>query len=287
MTRFCANCGIDETEGIPIIDGLCIKCYVKLKDVIKIPNTIEISTCSRCGALLVGGRWFYPSTAEEAQEIARKIIIGAIKHGEDITIGNVVAELLPPNYTKAYAYVDLIIRNRYRYLLKVDVSIKWVKGLCQSCFRRAGRSFDAVVQLRFVHMDESAKRFMEEIERIFQDYIIDLEEHDNGFDIKVISHGVAHKIVDAAKKMWKKIKVVESFGDIKYSKDGSRRGKLYISVRIINLRVNDYVVLDGKAYTVVYADEETVTILDSDGHKKTVYIEDLISEYQKSRAKPS
>ncbi|MEM1526750.1 MAG: NMD3-related protein [Ignisphaera sp.] len=285
MTRFCANCGVNETEGIPIIDGLCVKCYVKLKDIIKIPNTIEISTCSRCGALLVGGRWFYPSTAEEAQEIARKIITETIKHGEDITIGNVVVELLPPNYTRACTCIDLIIRNKYKYLLKADVNIKWVKGLCHSCFRRAGISFDAVVQLRFVHMDESAKRFIEEIEKIFQDHIIDVEEHSNGFDIKVISHRVAHKIVDLAKKMWKKIKVIESFGDIRHSKDGSRRGKLYISVRIINLRVNDYVVLDGKAYTVVYVDEETIRILDSNGDKKTIHIEDLISYYQKARAR--
>lgn len=285
MTRFCANCGIEESGDTPIIDGLCIKCYVELKDVIKIPDTIEISTCSRCGALLVRGKWFYPSSVEEAQEIVKKIIIDAIKPGEDIVITNVIAELISPSYKKAHVYVNLLVKNMYKHLLRIDVNIKWVKGLCQLCFRRAGRSFDAVVQLRFIHIDESAKRFRGEIENIFRDYIVDVEERSNGYDIKVVSQGVAQKIVNIAKKMWKKVKVTESFGDVRYSRDGSRSGKLYISVKVINLRINDYVILNGKAYTVIDVGEEFMTVLDSDGCKKTLHIEDIIFQYEGSRSK--
>jgi nonsense-mediated mRNA decay protein 3 len=285
VARFCVNCGIDESIGVPIIDNLCLKCYTKLREVVKVSRSIEIHTCGRCGAILIEGRWYYPTNSEEALEIVKKYIASEVRPGEDITIKNIHVDLLPTNYSSAHIRIELLIKNRYNYVFDQDTEIKWIKQLCPTCFRRAGRSFEAVVQIRFIHLDKTIEMFKDTIMKVFQDQIVEVEDIDNGFDLKVVSPGVARKIADVAKRYWNIVRVTESYGDVKRMRDGSRRAKLYISVRVINLGVGDYVVINNKAYTVVEVNDRTVIVVDSSGYRKSIDIENLLSSYQKSKSK--
>lgn len=285
MPRFCVNCGIDEGGGIPIINNLCLKCYVKLREVVKVPNSIEIRMCGRCGALLIEGRWCYPINAEESLNMVKKVIEFSIEPGEDVLVRNVNIELPPPNFAKAHVHIELLIKSKYDYVSEYDINIKWIKQLCPICFKRVGRSFDAVVQLRFTHLDENAKKFRENIVKIFQDYIVEVDEVDNGFDIKVASPSIARKIADIVKNTWRVVKVIESYGDVKRARNGSKQAKLYISVKVLNLWVGDYIIVDGKAYTVVEVNDKAITVVDSVGAKKSIDVEKLLSHYERSRSK--
>lgn len=285
MRRFCVNCGTTEAEGTPIIDNLCIRCYIALKEVIKIPNIVEIPVCNRCGALLISGRWYYPTTAEDAKEIIEKHIVSTIKPSEDTSILDVDIEITPPSHREAKVLTKLLIRNKHSYILESKVDIAWVRRLCPTCFQRAGKGFNAVIQIRFVHLDETAEKFKRDIERLFQDYVVEVEEVDNGYNIKVSSQSIARKIADLAKKNWRIAKIVESFGDIKRSRDGTRHARLYISIRVVNPRVGDYIVLEGKAYTVVGVDNEAVAVVDSNGTRKVIPFSELQFIYEKSKTR--
>lgn len=285
MRRFCVNCGVKESEDVPIIDSLCIKCYIAIKEVIRIPNIIEIPTCSKCGALFINGKWCYPALADEAKEIIEKYVISMVKPSEDVTVLSVNANIVPPSYREAKIFAVLLIKNKHNYILESKVNIVWIKKLCPICFQRVGKSFDAVVQIRFIHVDESAEKFRKDVMRLFQDYVIEIEEVDKGYNIKVSSQSIARKIADLAKKNWKMVRIVESFGDIKKSRDGTRRARLYISIRIVNPKVGDYIVLEGKAYTITKVDNEGVTVVDSNGSKRPISFNELQSLYEKSRAR--
>lgn len=284
MPRFCANCGIDEGQGVPIIDNLCLNCYIKIKELIKVPTVIDVHTCSRCGAILVAGRWYYPEDPAEAVNIITKIVESSIRLGEDVSVKSVEVEVLP-SPSQAHVKAELLIKNRYSYLVESNVNIKWVKQLCPVCFKRVGKGFDAVVQVRFIHLDDNVGKLKDLILRMFHDYLVEVEEVSNGFDIKVSSPNIARRIADLVKKSWRIARVVESYGDVKRTKGGSRKAKLYISVKVINLRVGDYVVLNGKAYTVAEVNDRFVTVVDSNGFKRFIDVEELTSIYERSRSK--
>lgn len=284
--RFCVNCGAEEAGGVYIVDNLCIKCYIDLKrEIIKIPSTIEINVCSRCGAILISGKWYYPELAEEAKEIVEKYIALEVKSSEDVSILGVDVDVIPPSYREARVIVKLLIKNRYSYTIESKVGIAWIKKLCPKCFQRAGKSFEAVVQVRFMHIDESAEKFKREIIRLFQDYVVDVEDLDGGYDIKVSSQGIARKIADMAKKYWRAVKVVESFGNVKRTRGGARYAKLYLSIRVVNPRVGDYVILEGKAYTITRVGSNDVTVADSSGFEKSIPFDELRSAYERSKTR--
>lgn len=284
MKRFCVSCGVEESNTNPIIDNLCIKCYIGLKKPLFVPTSIEIYTCNRCGALYIGGRWHYPSTSSEARELVEKHIVSLIKPlAEDIHIADISTIFEDSNEVRMR--IVLLLKNGFTYTTEFKSEIIWRKRLCFLCFKRAGKSFEAVVQLRFIHHDELISKFKRDVEELFQDYVVDIEERDSGYDIKVTSYGVAKKIADMAKKLWRNTKVVESFGDVRRARGGSIRARRYLSVRIINLKVGDYVVVDGKAYTIANIDNKNIVLVDSDGVSKSLDMDKFLSSYEKSRVK--
>lgn len=287
MRRFCANCGIEESSDVPIVNGFCIKCFVLVKKVLRIPNTIDIYTCSRCGAISIGSRWYYPSSSLEAQEIIEKYVASLIKPIEDVKLDRVSMELDRSSYRSIKVVSVIVIKNKHRFVYEDSIEIRWLKKICPTCFKKAGKSFKSVVQIRFVHLDDRAKTFIENIEKLFSDYIIEIEERDGGYDIKVVSIGIARKIVGIARKIWRSIRVTESFGDIKRARNGSRYAKLCISLEVLNLRVGDYVVLDGKAYTVIAVDEKKITVVDSDENRRSIDLANLSLSYERSKVKHS
>lgn len=61
--RFCYRCGISESEGGPLIDGLCQVCYRKENPVLLIDDEIEAEVCGNCGSYKKrGGVWVDPQT---------------------------------------------------------------------------------------------------------------------------------------------------------------------------------------------------------------------------------
>ena len=285
MPRFCANCGIDESSGVPIIDNLCLNCYVKLREVVRIPHSVDIPSCRKCGAILIEGKWLYPANSDEAFDIIKRYIASTVKPHDDVVVKDLDVEMIPPDFSRVHIHAYLLIKGRYSYNYEHDIEVKWVKQLCPVCFRRASRGYDAVVQLRFIHMDENIEIFKDTIESMFQDQLIEVEEVDNGFDFKVASPGIAKKIATIVKKYWKTVKIMESYGDVKRAKDGSRKAKLYISVKVLNLRVGDYVVIDGKAYIIEKVEEKNIVVVDSSGNTSIIDVDYLLNRYEGFRSK--
>ena len=62
--RFCYRCGISESEGGPLIDGLCQVCYRRENPVLLIEEEINTELCQNCGSYKRRGVWVDPKTYE-------------------------------------------------------------------------------------------------------------------------------------------------------------------------------------------------------------------------------
>ncbi|MEM1682977.1 MAG: 60S ribosomal export protein NMD3 [Ignisphaera sp.] len=283
MRKFCSKCGKEEDLETPIIDNLCVKCYTQTKKLLEIPRLIEVTSCSRCGAISIGNRWFYPDTSSKARYIIEQYIASLVEKETDIDIENLSIELDDTSSKWAKIYVDILIKNTIRYTIENTTEIKWKKSLCPICFKRAGGGFEAIVQLRFMNYEDRVEKFKNEILQLFHDYVVEISDVKNGIDIKIASRSIAKKIADIALRMWRNVRIVESFGDVRRMKNGSRHGKQYISIKIINPREGDYIVLDGKAYIVDKVYENGIDVVNSNGEKIFVSLDELLNMCSKMR----
>lgn len=67
--RFCYRCGISESEGGPLIDGLCQVCFRKENPVLVMEDEINTELCQNCGSYKKKGVWVDPQNYELDQLI--------------------------------------------------------------------------------------------------------------------------------------------------------------------------------------------------------------------------
>jgi len=243
------------------------------------PNDIEVVYCPRCYSLKIRGRWIPVSSYEDFMERVSTLITSNIKCRD----GNVkilsVKTKLEFEEPKAVVTLTISLAQKAVSVLDYVVRIKWRRSLCPTCFRRAGGTFSAVIQVRFFNYDIRLVNKIKDLvlSREFANDIIEIEDNKWGFDIKVNSPFVAKRIVDVLRRSIKiPSRVVESVGDIRRRRDGKRYGKLYLSLRFINVKQGDYVVYRGRAYTVSVVGEKEVILRDSDGRKVKVKISEFV-----------
>ncbi|RLG85634.1 MAG: hypothetical protein DRO39_05125 [Thermoprotei archaeon] len=284
MPRFCARCGAPEAPDRPIIAGLCPRCYVEVRRPVEISQRVEITYCPRCYSIRVRGRWLPVSSYEEFMERAKELIRSGIRARDPNAKLLSVDVSMEFDEPRARVTVALLLGGRAVVSIEREVAVSWRRRLCPMCFRRAGGTFEAVVQVRFFNYDE---RVVEKLKSIalsseFANDVVELEENRWGFDVKVGSSFVAKRLAEVLRRSVDlPSKLVESFGDVRRSRDGRRRGRLYISLRFINLRRGDYLVYRGRAYTVDSVSRHGVVLEDSSGRRMRVSYAELIEGFRK------
>ncbi|HIP57609.1 MAG TPA: hypothetical protein EYH02_06075 [Ignisphaera aggregans] len=278
--RFCIRCGKVEDENNVLINNLCPNCYIEIYGIARLDKPLRIIHCPRCYSIKIGDKWLRPNTQEELYSLIQAAIAESLQPATseitfiDLTLKSV--ELYSPTLELE---ITASISNKVVVKHRLPVSVSWHKQLCPSCFKRAGKGYDAVVQLRYINYDSEIERFKNWLVEMFAEDIVEIDEHKNGYDIKVSNQFVARKIVNFIRRKWSCVKIIESYGDQRRRRDGRRYGRLYISVRILNFKPGDYIVLGGKAYIVDSVDEHSLTIIDSNGNRIRMNIKDMIKMY--------
>lgn len=279
-TRFCIRCGRAEDRSTVLINNLCPNCYVEIYGVARLDKPLRIIHCPRCYSLKVGDKWLRPNTQEEFYSLVQTIVAQSLQPATneisfiDLTLKSV--EL----YSSALKLeITASISNQAVIKHELSISVSWHKQLCPTCFKRASKGYDAVVQLRYVNYDSDIEKFKDWLVKTFIEDIVEVDEHKNGYDIKVSNPFVAKKIVNLIRRKWSYVKIIESYGDQRRRRDGRRYGKLYVSVRILNFKPGDYIVLGGRAYIVDSMDSHSLTIIDSDGNRIRMSVKDVVKMY--------
>lgn len=250
--KFCVRCGVEEGPGTPIIDGLCPKCFVKERPLLKLPSKLSVTVCSSCGAVYVGGQWDNPgSSLEEAVEyymnrtlVKRTTVYPGLEdvrvEVESISSGKVYYRV-----TGKYGGVTLA-QNGVAYL-------KVVRKLCPVCSTVKYGKYEATIQIRtegpprlevFREVGRRVSRIKE-----FEQSVVEIKEDKNGVDLKMKDQSSARYIATILRKEFA-AKIKQTWKDYGYV-SGKKYGKLTISVRLPGVLAGDIIEYEGAPAVVL------------------------------------
>ncbi|NJE46284.1 Nonsense-mediated mRNA decay NMD3 like protein [Thermococcus sp. GR7] len=178
--RFCYRCGISESEGGPLVIGLCQVCFRKENPVLLIEREINTELCQNCGSYKKRGVWVDPSTYE-LEELIFEVAEGALLEelgdsldervrsfevvsmeelGEinDLPVGAAVVAFQPVDwhieYFPAIITYEVRVKARIHELQReLHDEVKYVtvyvrQTVCPRCQKFLGGYFEAILQVR-------------------------------------------------------------------------------------------------------------------------------------------
>ncbi len=176
MPKRCPICNRSSDE-IRFVGELCEKCAGdKLRE--RLPVQVEIERCRVCGKIRTkeGIREEDKDSLQSVmQQRFNRYKIRLISFGE----GRALLDVVDHGWDQSFA-------------TEKDVQIKYNKITCESCYRRLGGYYEALLQLR--GEQERMERFIERFKRYTEDrgeFIADLKEVEGGYDIYMSSKALA------------------------------------------------------------------------------------------------
>jgi len=282
VKRFCALCGREETPDNPVVNGICNKCFIDTIANKLSSMHVDVTVCRSCRAFKIQqSKWVYPEGSEFLKFLSKYI--------EDKISRKLGSELREPvsvvdlrlllNGNELHLSVELM--NPVRGVLHVEgvLKLKMHRTLCPRCQRRAAKSYDYVIQLRtFSSRRDTLNRLLRDIEDKFGESVT-IEEEKNGYDIKLLDKEIANRILMLIRERVgaNRVKVTVSYGDERISREGKRKAKMYISVRVLDLEPGDYVVYRGHAYIVTDVSNDDLILEDSAKNSVRVKLVDLLN----------
>lgn len=253
MVRYCVRCGRLEDKDNPLINSMCPRCYLESKGVFKRTPILDIVLCSKCGQLRFRGRWTRVSGLEDAIKL---VLEGSFKkYVNDEVTGLLVGTVsnvrrVNKDYYSAFVEVRAVLEDKAVVDSSYTIHFRLTKMVCPNCFKKAGKTFNAIVQVR----SERGYLTDEEIDYIYDivsdpvisDDIVEIDENRNGIDIKVINVVVAKRIASIITRD-KGAKIIETFKLRRYDpSQGRKLGIITISVRLPSINKGELVMYKGE-----------------------------------------
>lgn len=207
-TAFCIACG----DPHPVADGKCIDCLRDEIDVLKAPDKpVEVERCVHCGAVPIRDHWDQPTSLLETIE---QTALGSVLIPEelvDVELAVTVRQEDDKNYV-----VTVEVRGEYKGIAVEDegpIKVRVKNVTCETCSRRHGGYYEAVVQVRQEGDEdvsaeaagEIAEVIEEEVRRVgglsgSRSYLLKAEARHGGYDYffgaKPVAKAVAKRIAD-------------------------------------------------------------------------------------------
>jgi|GEM_PF-372707 len=205
--RFCYRCGISESEGGPLIDGLCQVCFRKENPVLLMESEINTELCQNCGSYKKKGVWVDPQNYELDQlifEVAENALLENLALDERVRETRIVSreelngiEELPAgvaylsyepvnwhiDYFPAIVIYEIEIKARIHELQrelhheKKTVTVYVRQTVCPRCQKFLGGYFEAILQVR-AEERELTKEERDEIVKLVQEKVDEIMKKD-------------------------------------------------------------------------------------------------------------
>lgn len=178
--RFCYRCGISESEGGPLIDGLCQVCYRKENPVLLIEDEINTELCQNCGSYKKRGVWVDPKSYELEElifEVAENALLEELEDSfsnkireyevvppedldeiEDLPVGRAAVSFEPADFHIEYFPAIIVYEVRIKAKThelqrelhdeRKRVTVYVRQTVCPRCQKFLGGYFEAILQVR-------------------------------------------------------------------------------------------------------------------------------------------
>ncbi|EZQ11080.1 hypothetical protein CM19_02465 [Candidatus Acidianus copahuensis] len=223
-------------EDVDLIDRMCSDCYVQRRNPANLPKVIEGKICKLCYSEWINGRW--ERGAESEDEAVNDVILHELAKSIKVD-PNIKNFRIEPGERwmdrggRSYVRINMegMIGNK-TINFSQDVELKVIKVICESCIRKRGKYYEAIIQLRGKEKFSQEKRVLFEsfFSRDAAEAVSDVVESKDGIDYYFINKTVAKRLVSSFTSMVK-AEVVQSF-EKERLKDGKRDAKLVISLRV-------------------------------------------------------
>lgn len=260
MRRICPRCGRREGE-VEFIGPFCRDCYIEVYGIAVLPQHVDFVYCKYCGRYKYQGGWNEPTgTIEDTLtdyltlHLTRKI--RATRYVDEAWISDVRLdkEFMGPGLYNVIVKVHGV-HGSVEAVEEKAVEIKVNAAICPTCTKRmTRRGYNAVLQVRSSegklsdNLRGKIHVFLREtLPGRLAESIIGLEEHKEGFDILVEDPSVARMIAAKLKSNFM-AKTIETFKLAGRNPDGTRKGRLTISVRVPEITPGEVILIDGKPY---------------------------------------
>ncbi len=275
--RFCVRCGKEEGPDTPIIDGLCPKCFMKERGILKLPTKIRVTTCPMCGALYIHGNWIH--VGENVEDAIEYFINETLVKRHNIYPGleDVKAKVVRMDS----GVIHLRIMARYKGVRMTQDAVTHVelhKKPCPLCLRNRSGSYEAMLQIRTVAparfdvMRGIGNRLAKVKE--FRESIVEIKEHKDGVDVKLNNQAIGRYVANILKREYA-AKITMTWENTGYL-GGKRRSKLTISARLPGVVSGDIIEYGGEPAEVMRLKKGRIIVKRlSDGKIMTLRHEDL------------
>ncbi len=177
LKQLCIKCGRTAK-----VNNLCGECFLQqpLFDI----RDFRIIVCGRCGSYYDNG-WH----KKDFNEAVREQVIKRIKTGNKIIRKNVTFRVVGNKIVASIECSGTINGRKKTEKKRVAVTMKRQK--CDSCIKKSGGYYEAVLQAR----GGNAEDILKNVKSILADMIISTGRVKNGYDIKVMDKKLAAKAV--------------------------------------------------------------------------------------------
>jgi nonsense-mediated mRNA decay protein 3 len=269
---FCPQCG--NTEKI-LSNGLCQSCFLSDFNLIKVPDALDLTTCTQCGSVQEKGRWFDSDLSIE--EKAAQTIMDHVEISKSVESVHIIPELV--NIRGSILEFILTVTGK---VLETELSQKYQvnlvvnKNVCNECSKYASGYYEAVIQLRSDHRvlsqdeisaaDEIIKNRLKKLStRNRMAYISQRAEIKEGVDYYIGSLKAARKITESLKNILGGV-INESPRLMGHDKSAGRDlYRVWILLRLPNFLKEDFVEYNNSIAKIINYDGAKIylEILDS------------------------
>ena len=266
---FCVECGSTDKK---MVGNICIDCFLKDFQMIEIPKRIEVQICSHCNSKLEEGKWSEENIPEE--EIIYRALERNIKIADEVSNEIIDLEIDQMKGTIANCYVEVIGEVEGTQIEEThDSEVKILKTVCPTCSKLQAGYYESVIQFRadkreidpeeYDKADEIVERTL--IKQSKKDklaYCPQIAKLKEGYDYYIGSLKSGRKVAEALKD--------EFGGTIKESprlisedkSTGKGLYRIWISVRIPEFKVGDFIKYENKISQVKDIDKNRITCID-------------------------
>lgn len=272
---FCPECGSDNKK---MIGDICIDCFLKDFQLIKVPETIDVTICSHCNSRLEEGKWQESYLPEEEiiyRALERNITIDDLVENEIINL-----EIEDMRGTIAECIVEAVGDVYGETVEEIhEVNVRILKTVCPTCSKVQAGYYESVVQFRAEKRDikkEEYDKADEIVERTLNKqykkdklaYCPQRAKLKEGYDYYIGSLKSGRKVADALKDEFGGI-IKESPRLISEDKStGKGLYRIWISVRIPEFEIGDFIKYEGKILQIEDIGKNRVVAIDIKTNKK-------------------
>ena len=283
---FCPECGSTDKE---MVGNICIDCFLKEFEMIELPQRIEAEICSHCNSKLEEGKWSEENIPEE--EIIYRALERNIKIQDEVSNEIINLEIDQIKGTISNCFVEVIGEVHGTQIEEThECEVKIKKSVCPSCSKMQSGYYETVIQFRannreikteeYAKADEIVERTL--IKQSKKDklaYCPQIAKLKEGYDYYIGSFKSGKKVAENLKE--------EFGGTIKESprlisedkSTGKGLYRIWISVRIPEFEINDFVKYENKIIQIKSIDKNRILGIDISTNKKhnipMKHVEDL------------